>query len=102
MVTFLPVVACVLYRGLQFGALGPLGIVHVAYYCTTQARSFSEMCVYARRSVSCYKEHKVDFVVLTKALFVLMQTHSTSVYVCQGTHLNASAMETAAPTVFLV
>jgi hypothetical protein len=57
MVTFLPVVACVLYRGQQFGALGPLDIVHVAHYCAVQALSFSEICVCVRRSASCYKEH---------------------------------------------
>lgn len=51
MVTLLPLVTCVWYRGLQFGALGRLGIVHIQYYCATQARLFSEMCVYARRSV---------------------------------------------------
>jgi hypothetical protein len=57
MVTLLPVVARVWYREVQFGALGAFDTVRVAYYCATQSRSFSEMCIYARRSVPCYKEH---------------------------------------------
>ena len=55
MVTLLPAVTCVWYHGLQFRELGILGTVHVPYYCATQTRSFSEMCVYARRFVQCYK-----------------------------------------------